>query len=90
MTEKAKIIAGQFYDSQDPELLAGRARSRRLTSELATTPMSDEATRQALVRTLFGVAGDQFFIETTFSCDYGYNIFLGENFFCQFQLHFSR
>jgi maltose O-acetyltransferase len=88
MTEKEKMISGKFYDSQDPELLAGRARSRRLTSQLAAIPMSDEASRQKLFRELFGGTGDKLFIENTFCCDYGYNIFLGENFFANFNCIF--
>jgi maltose O-acetyltransferase len=84
MTEKEKMIAGEFYDSQDPELAAGRARSRDLTRQLAAIPMNDEASRQNLFRQLLGATGDKFFIENTFSCDYGYNIFLGENFYANF------
>jgi maltose O-acetyltransferase len=81
MTEKEKMIAGEFYDSHVPELMAGCARSRRITSQLAVTPMSDEATRQKLFRELFGATVKKFLIENTFNGDYGYNIFLGENFF---------
>lgn len=88
MTEKEKMIGGHFYDSQDPELVAGRARSRALSAELAALPEAEEPQRKALFRALLGGTGERFFIENRFQCDYGYNIFLGEDFYANFDCLF--
>ena len=36
----------------------------------------------AIIRTLFGSTKQEFLIEQPFYCDYGYNIHIGENFYC--------
>jgi len=88
MSEKQKMITGQFYDSRDPELVAGRALARRLTEALNALPMSEGQQRLAILNTLLGNHGKSFFIESRFQCDYGYNIFLGENFYANFDCLF--
>ncbi len=88
MTEKAKMISGQFYDSQDPELVAGRARARRLTEALNQLPMAEGEQRQSILSELLGSHGESYFIENRFQCDYGFNIFLGENFYANFDCLF--
>lgn len=82
------MIAGELYDSQDPELVAGRARARRLTASLNLLPMAEEGKRQAIFHELLGGYGESFFLENRFQCDYGYNIFLGENFYANFDCLF--
>jgi len=71
MSEKEKMITGEFYDSQDPELVAGRARARRLTEELNRLPMAEREKRQAIFHELLGGHGESFFLENRFQCDYG-------------------
>lgn len=88
MTEKQKMIGGDFYNANDPELVAGRARARQLTEALHQTPMAEAEQRQAIFRELLGGHGESFFLENRFQCDYGYNIFLGENFYANFDCLF--
>lgn len=40
--------------------------------------------RVSIIRQLFGGTGETVLIETGFRCDYGWNIFVGENFFMNF------
>ena len=85
MTELEKMTAGHLYQAFDPELAAARQRARRLMRRLngdagVLPPME----REALLRELFGSAGKSPFVEPNFRCDYGFNIFVGDNFYANF------
>ena len=84
MTEREKMIAGQFYRDQDPELVAGRRKARLLTGAFNATGPDELDRRQELLRELLGGVGEKFYIEPPFRCDYGYNIRLGERFYANF------
>lgn len=85
MTECDKMISGQLYDASHPDLVALRRQARQkmqvFNQEL------DEAKRSQLLKSWLGRTGQHCVIETGFACDYGVNIHVGENFFCQLQLH---
>ena len=75
MSEREKMVAGELYRGDDPELVESRAQARRLTARLATT---DPDERAAVLTELFAAVGDGTVIETPFHCDYGWNTTLGE------------
>lgn len=75
-TERAKMLAGELYDSFDPELVAARARARSLCRALDATPDGDA--RRGVLRQLLGRGAESAWIESPFFCDYGANIELGE------------
>ncbi len=82
MTEKDKMLAGELYDSSDPELKGLLARARRLCEEYNRTP-GDDALRQAeILHELLGGHGEHFHIEPHIWFDYGFNTTVGENFYC--------
>lgn len=83
MSEKAKMLAGELYDPQDPELVAGRVRARHLTHAL-TASRGDDAGQRRILRDLFGKGGDTVVVEAPFFCDYGSNIELGEKVYFNF------
>ena len=73
LTEKTKMIAGEPYMSNDPELTRDRKRAKALcyrynqqVEELDKVTLAD----------LLGYATDAY-LEPPFYCDYGYNIQLG-------------
>lgn len=83
-SEKHKMLAGELYDSIDPELVAERDRSRRLCHQLNTTAAcAPQAERRALLAQLFGAETDAY-VTAPFFCDYGYNIRLGRNAYFNF------
>lgn len=82
------MIAGLAYDPYDQELIEGRKRARILLRELSAIPYENEPERKKLFRKLFGQTGSDFFIENTFTCDYGYNIYWGENAYANFDCIF--
>ncbi|WP_422658394.1 maltose acetyltransferase domain-containing protein [Paenibacillus sp. EC2-1] len=83
-TEKDKMIAGELYNAADAELVQDRLNARRLTRLYNQTVETEESLRTELIKKLFGSMGQQFYIEPTFRCDYGYNIHVGENFYANF------
>jgi maltose O-acetyltransferase len=83
-TQKQKMLAGQPYDSADPELVSDRLRAQRLCQQLnAMAPGADAAARQALLATLLNAEGPAT-VTAPFFCDYGYNITLGANAYFNF------
>jgi maltose O-acetyltransferase len=71
MTERDKMLAGELYDPNDPELVILRQRARDLC-----------AARN--FRELFAAGGDTVNVQPPFFCDYGANIHLGANVFFNF------
>jgi maltose O-acetyltransferase len=59
---------------------AARTRAKKLCVQLNAFSVNQTKARQPLYRELFGSVSSAF-IEPDFFCDYGHNIFLGENFF---------
>lgn len=83
-TEKEKMLAGEYYDSADPELVAGRLHARTLCQALSTLPADASAAQRAdLLTQLFGAATDAY-ITPPFYCDYGSNIELGRHVYFNF------
>ncbi|HET7325528.1 MAG TPA: sugar O-acetyltransferase [Halococcus sp.] len=84
-SEKEKMLEGRLYDPDDPELVAGRERTRRLTHQYNRTGETDHERREDLLRELLGSTGDELQITPPFRCDYGDNIHLGENVYANFE-----
>lgn len=84
MTEREKMLAGEFYDPLDAELVAARARARDLCWDLNATRDADEALRRRIMNELFGTGGDTVWMQPPFFCDYGSNIHLGNRVFFNF------
>lgn len=83
-SEKQKMLEGELYLSMDAELVADRLNARRLTRLFNATLETEYEQRRALLKQLLGATGKQFYIEPSFRCDYGYNIYVGENFYANF------
>lgn len=84
MTEKEKMLNGEAYIASDEELVKGRKYARRLTRLFNQTTEEDDEERMILLKKLFGSTGDNIYIEPNFRCDYGYNIYVGDNFYANF------
>jgi maltose O-acetyltransferase len=83
-TEREKMLAGEFYDPMDPELVAARDRARDLCQDLNATREADRDARRRILAGLFGRGGDTVWMQPPFYCDYGANIELGERVFFNF------
>lgn len=81
--EKRKMIAGELYHPGDAVLRNDRLNAREIIHRYNHSAPTEKALRQTLLKELCGSAEDAY-IEPTFRCDYGYNIFLGKNFYANF------
>lgn len=87
-TEKEKMLAGELYESWDETLASERLHARREIQNFNTLPFDQEKERVAILKALFGKTDGWLKIEPNFRCDYGYNIFVGKNFFANFDCVF--
>lgn len=83
-TEREKMLAGELYIAQDPELLHARDRARDLCQSLNATREADRELRRTLLQQLFAHGGDTVALQPPFFCDYGSNISLGQHVFFNF------
>ena len=80
-TEKEKLLAGELYNSRDPELLALYHQARRLTAAFNSAASTETERKQALLTELLGRLGRHVWIEAPFYCDYGQHISIGDHTF---------
>lgn len=86
MTEKEKMLKGELYLGFDKELVNERANARKLVKEFNSLEITETEKRNSVMKELFGKVEDNVYIEPPFRCDYGYNIFWGENSYANFNL----
>lgn len=86
MTEREKMIAGQLYNASDDELVNLRQQARK--NSVAFNNELDAEKRKNLLRSWLGSTGEHILMEPRFVCDYGTNIYIGENFFANFNQTF--
>jgi len=86
MTEKEKMINGEYYLASDEQLVKEREYAKDLCFELNNIKSSDKKKRLQIIKKLFGKAGENVWIEPSFYCDYGYNISVGDNFYSNHNL----
>lgn len=79
MTEKEKMLNGFEYDGSDAELREIFHEAKDMLKEYNATNSRDSKIRENLLKKLLGKAGKNVYIEPPFYCDYGENIYLGNN-----------
>lgn len=82
LTQKQRMIAGQAYRADDPELVADRERAERWTR--GYNHAASDAERTALLEEGLGSVGRDTVVRPPFHCDYGYNIRLGAGVYLNF------
>lgn len=87
-TEKEKMLSGEFYNPADPELVKERENARRLTRLYNQTLETEKSKRTAILKQLLGSIGENATIEPNLRCDYGFNLYVGDNFFANFDCTF--
>lgn len=81
MTEKEKMLNGDYYNSRDPELIKMYHQARKLLKIYNNLDSELMTEREQILMDLFEFKGDGVWIETPFFCDYGKNISIGDNTF---------
>lgn len=84
MTQKERMLAGELYTADDPELVADAGRAAMWLDRYNRASTATAAERHALLAEGLGEAGPGATIRPPFYCDYGYNIHLGEGVFLNF------
>lgn len=84
MTENEKMLAGELYLASDAGLQKERLRARQLTRTYNATTESESEKRTEILHQLFGRIGQRAEIEPPFRCDYGNNIYAGDNLYLNF------
>lgn len=79
MTELEKCMAGQYYDCHDEAFLTMKSTARRLLKEYHALSYEQKEEKTGLLKQLFGGIGMNVSVGQPFLCDYGRNIYLGNN-----------
>ncbi|MEL7124371.1 MAG: sugar O-acetyltransferase [Bacteroidota bacterium] len=81
MTEKEKMISGQLYMADDPELKELSTKARLLYRDYNLSSQLEIEKREKILSDLLGSKGNNLVIIPPFYCDYGFNIKIGDNVF---------
>ena len=83
--EKERMLRGEPYDANDPELLLERRRCRLLCERFNAISFGETAARRAVLHELLGGRlGDGAEVMAPFQCDYGYHITVGARTFINY------
>ncbi len=86
-TEKEKMLNGELYDAAlDESLFNDRIKCKMLCQKYNNLLVENIDERKKLLKEILAKTGQNFHIEQTFYCDYGYNISIGENFYSNHNL----
>lgn len=83
-SEKEKMLAGEPYRADDPELAALAACAAAWMDRYNARQAVAASERLAMLRQLFAAVGDGCVVRPPFFCDYGFNIRLGRDVFLNF------
>jgi maltose O-acetyltransferase len=83
---RERMLAGEFYIADDPELRRDARMAMELTAEYNNSPVADERLRRRILGRLLGSFGQGAEIRPPFHCDYGYQIHIGARTFANFGL----
>lgn len=83
-SEKQKMLAGELYLASDPELASDSQRAARLTRLYNSTRVSQRQQHTQILQSLFAKIGKDPQIVPPFHCDYGTNIYAGDNLYMNY------
>jgi maltose O-acetyltransferase len=78
-TEKEKMIDGEYYLAGDVTLIKDRRRAKLLLHRLNVIEYRITKKAKEILAELIPNSGQNLYIEPPFHCDYGYNLFCGDN-----------
>lgn len=80
----AHMRSGQMYNDLTPELVSAREDAVLLTSEYNGSFSRSTVEREAILQRLLGSVGSRVHFEPTFRCEFGRHIYIGNNFYANF------
>lgn len=81
-----RMMAGDLYNADDPELANAALRARGLTALFNQTRAHEDQERRRILRELLGAVGETTEIRPPFSCEYGFQLVIGARTFVNFGL----
>jgi maltose O-acetyltransferase len=81
---KRRMLAGELYLADDPELAAAQARAQELQERYNATRHAEHELRDRLLRELLGEVGEGVVVRPPFFCDYGSHISIGARTFANY------
>lgn len=82
--QKDRMLRGDLYKDDDPELVAERKACGRLVDRYNATTADQDEERRVVLTELLGEIGADSWIMPRFQCDYGYSIRIGSNSFLNY------
>jgi len=81
---KERMLRGELYKADDPELLADHARAQELLERYNATRHTEQDERDRLLRELLGDVGEGVVVKPPFQCDYGSQVSIGRGTFVNY------
>jgi maltose O-acetyltransferase len=81
---KERMLRGELYHADDPELMADLARAQELLERYNATGDAERDERDRLLRALLGEVGEGVVVRPSFRCDYGIHITIGAGTFVNY------
>lgn len=85
-SQRERMLAGDPYVANDPELAKESRRALALTDTYNRTSVHEPQERRRVLHELLGSIGEDVEIRPPFHCDYGYQIRIGARTFVNFNL----
>jgi maltose O-acetyltransferase len=82
--EKRKMLIEGHYNPDDEKLKEERLYTQKLLHQFNGTEELEHEKRYLILKKLLGSSENNITIESSFQCDYGKNIFIGEDFFANY------
>lgn len=79
MTEWEKCLAGEYYNCHDKIFLDIKANARKLLKTYHRLQYEQKSEKTYILQQLFGKIGTNVSVGQPFICDYGCNIYIGNN-----------
>ncbi|WP_328343152.1 sugar O-acetyltransferase [Micromonospora sp. NBC_00421] len=81
---RERMLAGEPYIANEPEIIADLDRAARLTERFNRSSADDPEGRLAALRELLGTVGEDAWVRPPLYCDYGWQTHLGARSFVNF------
>lgn len=78
-TELEKCMNGQWYDCHDSYFIEAKSKAHDWVVKYNSIPHSRRQERYQMLKEMFGRVGTNVSVGDSFTCGFGYNIFIGNN-----------
>jgi maltose O-acetyltransferase len=82
--EKRKMLNGEYYNPMDEKLIEERLHVQKLLYQYNRTEEWEDGKRYTILKKLLGSSGESITIMPSFKCEYGKNIYIGEDFYANY------